>query len=624
MNWFKNLKIRTKLLSGFIVLALISVIVGLVGFSALSNVQSGLDEIANKRMVATQALAQMLKGQLDVVAGTRFLLNPLIDAEDAKDEYDRIDSGYKTIDEAWSVYEAQTRQAEQEALFQTLTGQWADWRDSLDNVFILTHDIDGLFDEGFTINDPEVIAACERAMDYYRNEVSPLRGKTEQTLNKMIEYNNNMSDAAVANAADAYKSSLIILFSVIGAGIAFSIVIGIVLANMISRPVNQMAIVADRIAKGDTDVQIVATTKDEIGDLMSNFSAMVESTKEQIAAVEVLATGDLDVQIRERSDKDRLAISLNNMIAANKDQMAVAQSLADGDLSMDVAPRSEEDLLGKAIVLMVDNLRLIVGQIQEATDQVATASEQISTGAQAVAQGAAEQASSLEEVSSSLEEMDSMTKTNAENAAQAQSLAQAANQNAFEGRDSMDKMNTAIAEIKSSSDETARIIKTIDDIAFQTNLLALNAAVEAARAGEAGRGFAVVAEEVRNLALRSAEAAKETARMIEDSVHRADNGVKIAEEVHRSLLNITDGTKKVNDLIAEISAASQEQSKGIDQLTIATSQINKATQESAASAEESASGSEELASQVEQLRQTIDWFRIGQQKGFQNSYFRKS
>jgi len=199
-----------------------------------------------------------------------------------------------------------------------------------------------------------------------------------------------------------------------------------------------------------------------------------------------------------------------------------------------------------------------------------------------------------------------MTKQNADNAQQANVLAAEAKKAASTGAESMSRMNGAIQEIQKSSDETAKIIKVIDAIAFQTNLLALNAAVEAARAGEAGKGFAVVAEEVRNLAMRSAEAAKNTAAMIEESVKNARNGVEIANEVGKVLEEIVQSVGKTTDLVREIAAASQEQAQGIDQVNTAVAQMDKVTQQNAANAEESASASEELSTQAESLKDVVD------------------
>ncbi|MFP4052353.1 MAG: methyl-accepting chemotaxis protein [Phycisphaerae bacterium] len=246
----------------------------------------------------------------------------------------------------------------------------------------------------------------------------------------------------------------------------------------------------------------------------------------------------------------------------------------------------------------------IISALTGGSEQVAAASGQVSSASQSLAQGASEQAASVEETSASVEEMSSMIKQNASNADEAKGLADSANSNAQRGSEAMTRMSNAIEDIKKSSDETAKIIKTIDEIAFQTNLLALNAAVEAARAGEAGKGFAVVAEEVRNLAMRSAEAARNTASMIETAVKNSDNGVTISQEVAESLNAIADGSRKVNDLVTEIAAASNEQAAGIEQISTAVTQMDQVTQSNAANAEESASASEELSAQAEEL-QTI-------------------
>jgi methyl-accepting chemotaxis protein len=260
--------------------------------------------------------------------------------------------------------------------------------------------------------------------------------------------------------------------------------------------------------------------------------------------------------------------------------------------------------LGLGLLLstsMAKGLTRVIDALKAGSEQISSASGQVSQSSQSLAEGASEQASSLQETTSSLERLATMTKQNSENAREADSMAGSARGEAEGSREAMDRMGKAIGKIKDSADQTARIIKTIDEIAFQTNLLALNAAVEAARAGDAGKGFAVVAEEVRNLARRSAEAAKSTASLIEESQKNAEQGVSVSREVGDILGRIVGKVQKLAQLIADVSAASDEQAKGIDQIGSAIGEMDKVTQSNAASAEESASASEELYAQAKEL-----------------------
>ena len=264
--------------------------------------------------------------------------------------------------------------------------------------------------------------------------------------------------------------------------------------------------------------------------------------------------------------------------------------------------------LGTAIAIVrTTNRRLrdLASLLDTSSLHVASASTEVASAGQTLAEGATEQAASLEETSASLEELSSMTKRNAESAESAKELANQTRTAADTGATDMAEMSRAMDAIKASSDNIANIIKTIDEIAFQTNILALNAAVEAARAGEAGMGFAVVAEEVRNLAQRSAKAARETAEKIEDSIGKSQHGVAISAKVAAALTQILEKARHVDDLVAQIASASKEQSRGIEQITTAVSQMDQVTQRSAATAEESASAAEELSAQADSLKESV-------------------
>ena len=268
-------------------------------------------------------------------------------------------------------------------------------------------------------------------------------------------------------------------------------------------------------------------------------------------------------------------------------------------------------LIGIALAVVITlginkALKKLADALGSGAEQVTAASGQVSSASQSLAQGASEQASSLEESSAALEEMASMTRQNADNAGKADSLMGVSKKVVGEGAKAMADVSAAIDQIKNSARETAKIIKTIDEISFQTNLLALNAAVEAARAGEAGKGFAVVAEEVRDLARRAAEAAKNTSEQIETSQKNADSSVTLVENLTKTFAGIQESSDKVATLVSEIAAASKEQAQGIEQVNTGVAEMDKVVQQNAANAEESASASEELSSQAQELNAMVE------------------
>ncbi len=448
----------------------------------------------------------------------------------------------------------------------------------------------------------------------------------------------------------------------VGIGVAFSLLID----RLILRPVKQFEAAADRASRGDVNLSVRLEREDELGRLSQSFEALIQDLRQKAAQLKGVADGDLSVEVKKKSDNDALSISMIQVISNLRELVAETGSLnksaADGQLSMrgkagrfngvyreiveginhtleavihpineaamvldrvarkDLSVRMSGNYAGDlakikdSLNLAVQNLEDALAQVSCGARQVAAAADQVSASSEASSQDATEQAASLQEVASSLKELSSASNLNAENANQANLLMSSARGSAGKGVDSMERLSSAIDRIKTSSDETAKIVKTIDEIAFQTNLLALNAAVEAARAGDAGKGFAVVAEEVRNLAIRSAEAAKSTSHLIEESVKNSESGVELNNEVLKNLKDIDEQVRKVSEVMSEISQASERQNEGVKQLNAVIDQMNQVTQKTVAGSEESASAAEELAGQAAEMEGVIRTFTLSEAK----------
>ncbi len=352
-------------------------------------------------------------------------------------------------------------------------------------------------------------------------------------------------------------------------------------------------------------------------DLWINYTGTPfrDASGKVIGALEVVSDQTAVVKAQKVAEKrsafqtaevEKLSHALQQM--AQGDLTATYSVAAADDDTEEIQGAFEEvgDAFGEALA----SLNELLSQVAMAVEQVSSGSQQVSSASQSLSQGATEQASSLEEVSSSMEEIGAQTTQNAENAGEVSSLSSGLGTAAATGQEKMTNMLEAMASIGEASTQVERIIKVIDEIAFQTNLLALNAAVEAARAGVHGKGFAVVAEEVRNLAQRSATAAKETTELIGGSGQRTENGRRIAEETAASLNEIVENIGKVNSLVDEIASASREQANGVNEVNQAIKQIDDVTQTTAANAEESAAASEELSGQATQLSDLLQRFTL--------------
>lgn len=376
----------------------------------------------------------------------------------------------------------------------------------------------------------------------------------------------------------------------------------------------------------DKNPELVETMNHHMGmtlAILQNLEGQLRQTSEKKMLGEILQkveglTKEIESVIRDEAEIEKKTSEVVEII---HDIKAIGSELSHNAEIMVAGMEKEAEIIGiflsvlalvmgttfailvtRSIAKPINN---IVENLGEGSSQVSAASSQISSASQSLAEGASEQASSLEETSASLQEIASMTRQNADNAKTADSLMGDSVKTVEEGSRSMEEMVKAMISIKNSSNEISKIIKVIEEIAFQTNLLALNAAVEAARAGEHGKGFAVVAEEVRNLAQRSATASKDTASLIENAVSTSEEGGAIVQKVAKALEAISESTKKVGDLVSEITAASDEQSRGVEQVSTAVTQMDTVTQQNAATAEESASASEELNSQAVSMNDIV-------------------
>ena len=420
----------------------------------------------------------------------------------------------------------------------------------------------------------ELVGGMQQARTIYATKTMPALQRVKTLLGSVIKTagDNIMTDEEMLHAASGTRTGNIVL-------VAVALPLGIFFAWIIARgiigPVKRSCAMIEEMEKGHLDTRLNLTRQDEIGQMAQSM--------------------------------DRFADSLQNEMVGS------LQKLAASDLTFEVVPRDSQDAIRGALKQLGQDLNSLIAQIFTSGEQIASGSLQVADGSNSLSQGATESAASVEEITASMTELASQTKQNAENATQANSLVLQAKEAAEKGNHQMQDMVGAMAEINEAGQNISKIIKVIDEIAFQTNLLALNAAVEAARAGQHGKGFAVVAEEVRNLAARSAQAAKETAELIEGSVQKTANGTRIAGQTEIALKEIVTAVIKATDLVSEIAAASNEQSQGIGQINQGLNQIDQVTQQNTANAEESAAAAEELSGQAEQLRQMLSRFKLNNQ-----------
>ena len=592
---FKNMKLSNKIRLGFSSILIIAVVLGLVAIANMTRSGSNAKKLDNDYVPAVSITGEFLKS-LNVI-----ILN--IRSYGLSENSNYYDNYVKESENANKILTNFEEFAKDNKTVPEL-------KDLVGNIKVSFSDYQKLIEETKTINlkiDEGRNRMNTAASDFMVNANAYLQSQTA----KFYEENNKNSGAkALADRVD----KITMINNVIDYGNSVR------LANFKGQALREIKDIEASLAiftKIEEEIKkLQAVTKQEANlQQLDKISASGEAYKKEMEEFIGLWNSRLAIEQTRNNKRDELndnADKIQNLGIENTKKIAKSTntSLSASTVVM-IIGLTIAVILGIALSIIIitsitKSINQIVNNLKTGAEQVFQASEQLSSASQSLAEGSSEQAAAIEETSSTLDETSSMVQQNTENTKQASALSNSAKESADKGNKEMEEMMKAMSEIKESSSQISKIIKVIDDIAFQTNILALNAAVEAAGAGEAGMGFAVVAEEVRNLAQRSAQAAKDTSDMIETSIIRANKGADIAERVFKSLEEIKGQAKKVNEIMNEITTASQEQAQGIFQINKAVNQMEQVTQSIASGAEESASSSEELSAQAESLMEIVN------------------
>jgi len=568
----KNMKVSMKLVVSFMIIIILTVIVGVIGIFGMNNINTAKQEMYYSVTAPIPYIGKVEENLQDARVYVReMVMASMYDNQAGVDSsWNNVNTRLGQMNEAAAKFREYTSSDAVLAKFNSAMTKF-------DNELApVVNNIHAASKSG----QPEDIANIkENLLPSCIRIAGEIIDIFEDCVNSLMDY----GQESYQSSADTATLLLTIVIVVLVAAVAIAVFLTFYISGLIAKP---LAVIAAAFSQIGTKGKLTfdesttrfanetAQRKDELGACAKGFTGIIEHMQE------------IEKNLAE---------------------------IADGDLTTEVHALSEEDSIANSMQRTLDNLNTMFGEINSASNQVSTGSKQIADGAQSLAQGSTEQAASVEELSASIGEIAQKTKENATMAERAATLASTIMQNAERGSTQMGDMTTAVHEINQASQSISKVIKVIDDIAFQTNILALNAAVEAARAGQHGKGFAVVAEEVRNLAAKSAEAAKDTGGLIQNSMEKAELGARIAGETAESLADIVSGINESSQIVGEIARSSEEQALGITQINTGIDQVAQVVQQNSATAEESAAASEEMSSQSSMLEELISQFKLKSQ-----------
>ncbi|MDY3562523.1 methyl-accepting chemotaxis protein [Gemmata sp. JC673] len=607
-----KVRLGPRLVGGFLVIAGACAVLAYQSFESFNGLRECQSNASANLVPSTRALGKLRSAVLTVQRAER---SAVIYGKGGNDKMVSRTRGFESqarreIEDCAKAYASLPMVDKEAAMWRALEVKLADWKRHSEEIWALV--------------DRGEFGPAEEALA----RETPAMSELDAALDGLLDTQQTISKEEDLKANGVFEHGRKAMWTVSTCAIVGAVALGLLLTASVVRPITQTVSVLDGVAKGDLSRKVAVQSTDELGQLGAALNVAIDGLAAAKEAERAAAVRDKERAEREtaaereraereaaveRERQEREAAAAAELRRKAGTIQGTIQALAAGDFTASVPDLGSDDMgqMGRSLNEAVASVRAALEGVREVAEQLADASGQLSSASEEISSGAQEQASSLEETASALQEITATVKQSADNAQQARQLAGGSREVAEKGGQVVSGAVEAMGEINASSKKIADIITTIDEIAFQTNLLALNAAVEAARAGEQGRGFAVVATEVRNLAQRSATAAKEIKALIQDSVKKVDAGTELVNKSGNTLAEIVGSVKRVTDIVTEMAAASREQSAGIEQVNKAVSQMDTVTQRNASQTEEMSATAQALTDQAAQLRDLLARFKLG-------------